>query len=90
MAIVPTWRRGTEGRSAYKHHMKIVPSRGKPHMIIDTADTPVVEVFRRMQKVWRRQGTLRRTYNGMPTSREERESWRQLIQYLTDLPPPRN
>jgi hypothetical protein len=57
---------------------------------VENADRAFVAVFEQLQKVWRRQGTLRRTFNGMPTSREERESWKQLIQYLTDLPPPRN
>ncbi len=55
---------------------------------IEKADGTVVVVFVGLQKVWRRQGTLRRTYDGMPSSREERVGWRQLIQYLSALPPP--
>ena len=57
---------------------------------IEQADRAVVAVFTGLQNAWRRQGTLRRTFNGMPSSREEREGWRQLIQYLTELPPPRS
>ena len=47
----------------------------------------VVAVFMGLQNAWRRQGTLRRTFDGMPSSQEEREGWKQLIQHLTQLPP---
>jgi hypothetical protein len=40
---------------------------------IEQADRAVVAVFTGLQNAWRRQGTLRRTFNGMPSSREERE-----------------
>jgi hypothetical protein len=49
-------------------------------------DPNVVELFSRLQKAWRHQGTLRRTYDGMPSSREERDAWSQLIKYLTRAP----
>jgi hypothetical protein len=47
---------------------------------IEKADRSFVAVFAQLQNVWRPQGTLRRTFDGMPTSREERASWKQLIQ----------
>jgi hypothetical protein len=50
--------------------------------ISDGADGTVVGLFLGLQKVWRRQGTFRGTYDGMPSSREEREAWKQLIEYL--------
>jgi hypothetical protein len=55
---------------------------GTKQPIGDAADNAVVALFLGLQKIWRRQGTLRRTYDGMPSSREEREVWKQLIQYL--------
>ena len=47
------------------------------------ADPVVLTTFVTLQKIWRRQGTLRRTYGGMPSSREERGAWKQLTEYLT-------
>jgi hypothetical protein len=66
------------GRRAEHHRTKI-----------EKADPAVVKVFTGLQAVWRRQRTLRRTFNDMPSSREEREGWLQLIRYLSELPPPR-
>jgi hypothetical protein len=65
--------------------------RPTPHTPkIEKADRALVAIFMGLQNAWRRQGTLRRTFNGMPSSQEEREGWKQLIQYLTKLPPPRS
>ena len=55
---------------------------GTKRPISDSADSAVVALFSGLQKVWRRQGTLRRTYHGMPSSPEERAAWKQLIEYL--------
>jgi hypothetical protein len=57
---------------------------------IETADSFVVEIFAELQRLWRRQGTLRRTFDGMPTSHQEREAWKRLIRYLAKLPPPKD
>ena len=55
----------------------------KPKVEEAVADKAVVAVFTGLQNVWRRQGTLRRTYDGMRSSPEERGAWKQLIEYLT-------
>ena len=57
---------------------------------IETADSFVVEIFAELQRLWRRQGTLRRTFDGMPTSPQECEGWKRLIRYLAKLPPPKD
>jgi hypothetical protein len=49
---------------------------------IKPADRGVVTIFTALQTVWRRQGTLRRTYDGMRSSPEERSAWKHLIEYL--------
>jgi hypothetical protein len=56
--------------------------RQRQTLKIEPADRGVVTIFTALQAVWRRQGTLRRTYDGMPTSREERAGWKHLIEYL--------
>jgi hypothetical protein len=55
---------------------------------IEEADKVVLADFMTLQSVWRRQDTLRSTFERMPSSREEREAWKHLIQYLTRLPAP--
>src|SRR5271166_615706 len=57
------------------------PKPRKPET--ERADRAVVAVFASLQNIWRRQGTLRRIYDVMPSSREERGAWKQLIEYLT-------
>jgi hypothetical protein len=47
-----------------------------------------VGIFAELQTIWRRQGTLRRTFDGMPSSRQERSGWKRLIRHLATLPPP--
>lgn len=47
------------------------------------ADPFVLTLFGGLQKLWRRQGTLRRTHGGMRCSPEEAELWKQLSRYLT-------
>jgi hypothetical protein len=49
---------------------------------IETADSFVVEIFAELQRLWRRQGRLRRTFDGMPTSQQECEGWKRLIRHL--------
>ena len=66
--------------------LRCLLSDGSPPKI-EQADRAVVAVFMGLQNAWRRQGTLRRTFDGMPSSQEEREGWKQLIQHLTQLPP---
>jgi hypothetical protein len=66
---------------AEKHTSAAIRSTKKPPS--DVADDTIVAVFSSLQKIWRRQGTLRRTYQGMRSSQEECEAWRQLIEYLT-------
>lgn len=79
------------GPEDYRRPATKATSRPRQHTAkIDAADTAVVSVFMALQNVWRHQGTLRRTFNGMPASREERQAWRQLIQYLAKLPPPQS
>jgi hypothetical protein len=60
----------------------------KQRLKIEGADKAVLADFMTLQSVWRRQDTLRSTFKGTPSSREERQAWKHLIQYLTRLPPP--
>jgi hypothetical protein len=59
--------------------LKRGPQRGKQAV----ADPVVLTLFVGLQKLWRRQGTLRRTYGGMRASPDEAELWQQLARYLT-------
>jgi hypothetical protein len=54
---------------------------------LEQADKAVLADFTTLQSVWRRQDTLRSTSKRMPSSREERQAWKHLIEYLTRLPP---
>ena len=47
------------------------------------ADPVVLTVFLSLQKLWRRQGTLRRTHGGLRSTPDEAELWKQLSCYLT-------
>jgi SOS response regulatory protein OraA/RecX len=60
--------------------------RIKEHLEIKGADKAVLADFMILQSVWRQQE--RSTFKRMPSSREERQAWKHLIQYLTRLPPP--
>jgi hypothetical protein len=64
-------------------------NRTRPPLQIE-ADASVIALFRDLQRLWRRQGTLRTTFEGMPSSREERRDWERLIQYLTKSDAGRN
>ena len=76
------------GREAYRPLATGGANRPKQYTAkIDKADSAMVAIFMELQNVWRRQGTLRRTYSGMPSSREERRAWKQLILHLEKLPP---
>jgi hypothetical protein len=55
---------------------------------IEPADSFVVKVFAELQKIWRREGSQRRTLDHMPSSRQERRRWKRLIRYLSTLAPP--
>jgi hypothetical protein len=68
------------------HHHS--PANRRQHLKIEGADKAVVADFMTLQSVWRRQDTLRSTFERMPSSREERGAWKHLIEYLTRLPPP--
>jgi hypothetical protein len=68
------------------HHRPLANRRQT--LKIERADKAVLADFMTLQSVWRRQGTLRSTFKRMPSSREERQAWKHLIQYLTSLPPP--
>jgi hypothetical protein len=75
-------------------HRHPAPNRGlhlnEQTQPIERADSFVVLLFAELQAIWRRQGTLRRTFYGMPTSHQEHESWERLIRYLVNLPPPKD
>ena len=76
------------GPEDYRRSANSGARRPKQHTPkIEKADRAVVAIFMVLQNAWRRQGTLRRTFDGMPSSQEEREGWKQLIQHLTQLPP---
>jgi hypothetical protein len=63
-------------------------SHGKDRPNIEKAHEIVVEDFTLLQSIWRRQSTLPRTANAMPSTRQEQEVWSHLVEYLTKLPPP--
>jgi len=54
---------------------------------IESADSFVVELFAQLQRIWRQQGAPHRTFDQMPSSRQERSGWTRLIRYLSTLPP---
>jgi hypothetical protein len=64
--------------------------RIKQHLKIEGADKVVLADFMTLQSVWRREDTLRSTFKRMPSSQEERQVWKHLIEYLTSLPPPKD
>jgi hypothetical protein len=61
-------------------------NRTRPPLQIEEADASVIALFRDLQRLWRRQGRLRITFNDM----NERRAWEQLIQYLTKSDAGRN
>jgi hypothetical protein len=82
---IPKWAEGKhwseipEWIAAFEHDCDLSERYG-----IDRPDDTILDDFDTLQAIWREAATSRLSYR-----RQERQAWCQLIEHLTNLPPPR-
>jgi hypothetical protein len=86
----PPRRKTGQNLPVLRGGLSAAPRFGARKLIIAQADYRVVAAFLELQSIWRRQGTLRKTYRDMPCSPAESRAWERLLHHLMQLPPPRD